>query len=131
MSWRRRRFLIFLISTFHDAFFLLIIIELEVIKELSRRFEIYKDLQHFFSDFGINFLAVSSLTSWLIFIKWILNMDELSVWDIFDKYPLNIDRPWPLSIILFPKRLLLHVMLHSTFHLGYSAKVLGFIHTEE
>lgn len=80
---------------------LLIIIIFEVIVEPGRRPEALENGHHPLARFWINFLAVSALTSWLILVEWILNVDELGVGDVLDVNPLYSEGSRPLSW-LFP-----------------------------
>lgn len=109
--------------------FLLSIIIQKVIEESSHCFKALKNEQHFLTYSIIDFLTISTLTCWLIFIQRILNMDELSVRNIFDLKPFNLDRSRPFSR-LFPK-CFLALITNSTNHFSNSTKVLGFINAEE
>ena len=77
--------------------FLLFVVEFEIVKQLRTRLKVGKDLQHFFSNFWIDLLAVTSLASWLVLVVWVLDVDELGVWNILDKNPLDPDRTWPFA----------------------------------
>lgn len=111
-------------------FFFLIIIKFEVIKKSGDRFEALKDKKHFFANSRIDFLTISALTSWFVFIEWIFNMNKLSVWHIFDFEPINVDGSWPFAR-LFPKRLMIFSMLNSIKHFGDTTKMFGFIHAKK
>lgn len=80
---------------------LLIIVILEIIVEPGRRSEALEDRHHPLACFGVNFLAVSPLASWLVLVEWVLNVDELGVGDVLDVNPLYSEGSWPLSR-LFP-----------------------------
>ena len=50
-----------------------------------------KNLQHFFADLGVDFLAVSALASRFVLVVRILDVDELGVWDVLDVNPADVD----------------------------------------
>jgi len=77
--------------------FLLLVVVFEIVKQLCTRLEVGKDLQHFFSNFWIDLLAVTTLASWLVLVVWVLDVNELGVWNILDVNPLDPDRTWPLA----------------------------------
>jgi hypothetical protein len=110
--------------------FLLLIIKFEIIEELCSRSKSMEYAEHFLSNFRVDFLAVSTLASRSVFVQRVLNMNELSVWNIFDLHPLNIDRSWPFSV-LFPKVLVLLLVVDFADHLCSSTEVLGLVHAEE
>ena len=110
--------------------FFLLIIKFEIIEELCCRSKSLEYAEHFLSNFWINFLTVSTLASRSVLVQRVLNVDELSVWDIFDLNPLNIDRSWPFSI-LFPKVLMLLLVVDFACHLCNSTEVFGLVHAEE
>lgn len=109
--------------------FLLVIVVFEVIIESGGRSEVLDDCQHSFTGFGVDLLAVPSLTGWLVLVERILDMDELSIWNIFDVGPLNFDRAWPLSWLL-PQLLMSGFVVDSLDHFGDSTEMLGLVHTK-
>lgn len=110
--------------------FLLLVVELEIVKELGRGSEIVEDPKHALANFGVNFLTVSALASRSVLVQRVFDVDELSVWNIFDLDPLNIDGSWPFSI-LFPHVLIHVLMIDCSHHLGQAAEMLGFVHAEK
>lgn len=110
--------------------FLLLVIKLEIVKELGGRSEIVENGEHTLTNFGIDLLTISALASRSVLVQGVFNVDELSIGDIFDLHPLNIDGPWPLSILL-PHILILELVVDLARHLGQTAEMLRFIHAEE
>ena len=82
--------LLFLCHFLKPEFFLLVVV-FEIVKQLCTRLEVGKDLQHFFSNFWIDLLTVTTLASWLVLVVWVLYMNELGVWNILDVNPLDPD----------------------------------------
>lgn len=70
---------------------LLVIVVFEVIVESRGRSEALEDRQHSLASFAVDLLAVPALTSWLVLVEWIFNMDELSVWNVLNVDPLNFE----------------------------------------
>lgn len=71
--------------------FLLVIVVFEVVVKSCGRSEALEDRQHSLTGFGVDLLAVPALTSWLVLVEWIFNMDELGVWNVLNVDPLNFE----------------------------------------
>ena len=82
---------------FEELELFLLVIESEIIKELGGGFEGVEDVEHLLTDFREDFLAVTALTSWLVLIERVFEVDELEVWDVLYLKPLDLDRARPLS----------------------------------
>lgn len=107
--------------------FLLVIIVFEVVVKSRGRSEALEDRQHSLAGFGVDLLAVPALTSWLVLVEWIFNMDELSVWNVLNVDPLNFERAWPFSWLL-PQVLMVLFVVDSLDHLCNSTEMLGLVY---
>lgn len=112
-----------LVSIFENSKLFLLIIKLEIVKELGGRPEASENHEHLFTNFGEHFLAVTSLASRSVLIERIFNVDELGIGNILNLNPFNADGAWPL-VLLLPEVLVLFSVVHSGCHPGDSAKVL-------
>ena len=108
---------------------LLLIIKFEVLIQLRSRSEGVKDWQHPFACLGEDLLAVTPLARRFVFVKRVLDVDELSVRDVFNVNPVKLNRTRPFPR-LSPQLIVLHI-LNSTFHSGHSTKLFRLVDAEE
>ena len=110
--------------------FLLLIVELEVVNQPGCRDVVGKHDQHLLASLRVILCAVSSLTSWLVLIQRVFDVDELVVGNVFNMQPLNLDLAWPLAALL-PEIVAFLSVLDVTLHLADSTEVLGLIDRKE
>ena len=109
--------------------FLLILINLKIIKNSGLRLELLKNLKHLFTNLWSNFLTVPSLTNRLVLIKRIFQINELRVRNVFDRNP--IDWNWARPFVwLSPKIIMSDIFSNCSKHLCNSTEMFWFVNTE-
>lgn len=78
----------------------LLVVKCKIVEEFGCSFEAVEDAEHSLAHFWENLLAVSALTSWLVVVERILDVDKLSVGNVLDLNPLDLDGASPLAGLL-------------------------------